>query len=390
MRATNAYHPSLRWFTLSLLLLISVIIAACGPAATPAPPAATQVPAQPTTASAEQYTLENPKGQRPTGYTDEKTDCSKKKKAPPWTIGVANYSLGNSWRVQMFAELQFAAKQDSRIKDLIITNADGNLAKEISDIEDLLNKGVDAILILPLTPDGIAPKVEQAYNSGIVTVVYNDRVNTTKFDSIVWVDEYKFGWIGGKWLHDKLGGKGNIVLLDGIAGTGTSELRASGALDALGSDVKVLARQPADWSYDKGKKAMEDLIAAYPKIDGVYSQGGAMSLGAVEALLAANRPLVPVTGEGYNGFLKFWYTHLKDGFSSIGPDEPTWQSVEALNTAIACLEGKTVDKYHELPLPVITDQNVGNYVRTDCPDDVWANTKMSRAAITELYKCSGQ
>lgn len=333
------------------------------------------------------YSITNPMGKKPAAWSGEKTNGAPFKKNPPWVIGVSNYSLGNSWRVHMFAELQYAADHDPRIKELVITNADGNLAKQVSDIEDLMARGVDGLLVLPLSSEGIAPSVEDAYDAGIPVVIYNNEIATKKFHSIVWVDEFKFGYIGGKWLNDKLGGKGNVVVLEGIAGTSTSDLRTQGALAAFDPGIKVLARQPAGWAYDKGKAAMEDFIAAYPKIDGVYSQGGAMSLGALEALQAAGKPLIPVPGEGYNGFLKFWQKNLDKGFTSIGPDEPTWQSVEALEQLSALLEGKTVEKWHEIPLPIITNDNLKDYVRPDCPDGVWANTKMSRETITKLYKC---
>ncbi len=336
------------------------------------------------------YSLENPMGKKPAKWSGEKVDCSKLKKDGPWTIGVSNFSMGNSWRVQMIKELEAAAKANTNIKELIITNADGNQAKQVSDIEDLMARGVNAILFLPLTPDGIVPQVEEAFSKGIVSIVYNNEINTDKFHSIVWADEFKFGYLGGKWLNDKLGGKGKIVMLSGIAGTSGSDLRASGAKAAFEPGIQILQEVYADWAYDKGKKAMEDLIAAYPQIDGVYSQGGAMSMGALEALQAANRKLVPVPGEGYNGFLKFWKTNLDKGFSSIGPDEPTWQSVEALNQAVSCLQGKTIAKWDELTLPLITDKSLDNYVRMDCPDDVWSNTKMTKDQITELYKCKAK
>jgi ribose transport system substrate-binding protein len=340
----------------------------------------------------EEYSWQNPKGKLPEFWSDEQTDCAALGLAadPPWTIGVANASLGNSWRVQMIKELEAAAARDDRIGDLIITNADGDLSKQISDIDDMIAAGVDAIMILPLSPDGIALSVEDAYNEGIVTIVFNDFVNTDKFHSILWVDEYKFGYIGGAWLNEQLGGEGKIVLLEGIAGMGVSDLRSEGALDALGDNIEVLARQPAGWAYDQAKVAMEDFISAYPgEINGVYSQGGAMSLAALDALQAAGMDLVPVPGEGYNGFLKFWASHLEDGFSSVAPDEPTWQSAAALDVAISCLEGQTIDKWTELPLPVITDETVNDYARFDCPDGVWANTLMDPEQITELYDCQG-
>jgi len=331
----------------------------------------------------------SPPSHKPDKWTAEKTDCKALglAKNPPWTIGVSNLGLGNSWRVQMIEELKAAAAKDSRIKEIVITNADNNLAKQISDIEDLRSRNVDGLLVTALSTDGLNSSVEEAYADHVATVVFDNRVSTDKFHGTVWADEYKFGWIGGNWLKEKLGGKGNIVMLDGVAGTTNNDERAQGALDAMGPGIKVLARQPAAWAYDKGKAAMEDLLSAYPKIDGVYSQGGAMSQGAVDALLAANRPLVPMPGEGYNGFLKTWVNDKAKGFSSVAPDDPTWSSARALELLTTCLSGGTIDKWTELELPVITDDTVSNYARMDCPDDVWSNTKMSREEITKLYKC---
>jgi len=378
---------SRRWVALVLAVVFVIALVGC---AQPAPEP-TEAPAEePAAESEEEYSVENPKGKKPSKWQPGQTDCGNMAKEPPWTIGVSNYSLGNSWRVQMFEELKAAAERDDRIEELIITNADGDISKQISDIEDLMARGVDAMLILPLSPEGIAPSVEDVYNAGIVTVIYNDVVETDQFHSIMWVDEYKFGYIGGAWLNEQLGGEGSIVVLEGIAGSGTSDLRTEGALDALDDDIEVLAQQPADWAYDKAKAAMEDFISAYPgEIDGVYSQGGAMSQASIDAFLAAGQEPVPVPAEGYNGFLKYWYANLENGFTSMAPDEPTWQSVAALEQATRCLEGETIDKWFELELPVITNETVEQYARCDCPDGVWSNTKMEPEAITELYDCEG-
>lgn len=384
---TNRFKSMIK--VILVVVFIAATIGACAQPVTPtqAPPP-TVAAVKPTAAPAEeQYSLQNPKGQKPAAWSDEKTDCAKFKKDPPWTIGVSNYGVQNTWRVQMMAELESAAKKDPRIKELIITNADGNVSKQVADIGDLLTKKIDLLLVLPVSSDGIVSAVDEVASAGIPVIVFNNELKGTNFQSMVWIDEYMFGWIGGKWLNEQLGGKGNVVILEGVAGTSTSDLRTAGAKDALGSGIKILAQQPADWAYDKGKKVMEDFIAAYPQIDGIYSQGGAMSLGAEEALLAAGRPLLPVPSEGNNGFLKFWKNHMAQGFSSIGPDEATWQSSEALSQGVACLEGKTIEKWHSLPLPVITDANIDQYLRTDCPDDLWANTKMTKEEVDVLYKC---
>ena len=85
---------------------------------------------------------QEPAPMRPSAWSDDKTDCSAFKKEPPWTIGVSNYSLGNSFRVQMFEELKFAAAKDSRIKEVVIT-------------EELILNGAQAILVYR-TPEEMA------------------------------------------------------------------------------------------------------------------------------------------------------------------------------------------------------------------------------------------
>jgi len=312
----------------------------------------------------------------------ERVDTRPYKKNPPWRIGFSNISVVNTWRVQMVAELKYEASKHP-IKQLLITDAGGNASKQISDIEDLLAKNVDALLVTPTSPDALVPVLTQAYHAGVVIIIFNAKVNTTNYTAFLAADEVEFGKIGGAWLNKQLHGKGNIVALDGIAGNSVSADRFNGAKSQFGPGIKILAHQPADWAYDKGKAVMENLLAAYPHIDGIYSQGGAMSQGAVEAILAANRPLVPITAEGSNGFLKIWAArHLH----SIGPDEPTWQSGLALQLAIKALQGQALVKFVPLPLPTITDATLHRYVRPDLPDSFWANTHLPEKVIDQLYK----
>jgi len=89
-----------------------------------------------------------------------------------------------------------------------------------------------------------------------------------------------------------------------------------------------------------------NLLAAHPQIDGVWSQGGEMTLGAMEAFQAAGRKMVPMTGEDNNGFLKAWQKLQPSGFTSIAVSKPTWISAEALRIAIDILQGKAVTKEH--------------------------------------------
>jgi ribose transport system substrate-binding protein len=398
---------------ISLLVIVSMLLAACGgEAATSTPvaaePTATTASAAadtPTTVTAEatattaEAAATNTTGTGASATTPttgaaagegEMNDTSKFKKAGPYKIGFSNISVVNSWRVQMVRELEQEKTLHPEITDLFITDAGGDVNKQIADVEDLLSKGIDALLLTPTSPDALVPVVQKALDTGIPVVVFNSGLTGGIETSFIGTDEVEFGYANGKWLMDQLKCKGQIIALDGIAGNSISEDRFKGLQKAIAecpdpSAVKILSRTPADWAYDKGKIATEQALAAYPQIDGVWSQGGAMTQGAMEAFEAANRPLVPMTGEDNNGFMKKWKELAPKGFKGIAASEPTWLSGEALKLALDALNGKPVPKKKLIPVPTITDANLDQYVRADLSDEYWTNSKLPADVAKKFY-----
>jgi len=316
----------------------------------------------------------------------EMVDTSQYAKEGPYTIGFSNISVVNSWRVQMVEELKAAAEANPDVAELHVTDAGGDINKQIADIEDLMAKGIDALLVTPASPTALIPVIEEVYDAGIPVIVFNSFLEGDGYTAFVGKDQVAFGYTGGKFIADALGGKGKIIALSGIAGNSITEDRWKGAQMAFeGTEIEVLGREFADWALDKGKIAAENLLAAHPEIDGVWSGGGAMTQGAIEAFLAAGRPLVPMSGEDNNGFLKLWVKYRDQGFSGIAPSEPTWVSVVALEQAIKALKGEPIEKKHWLPDQPINDVNLIDYVQPLKPDSLWANTRLPQAKIDELY-----
>lgn len=316
-------------------------------------------------------------------------------KGGPYKVALSNFSVGNSWRVQMVAEFEGACgelKRQGVISEYYITNADGDIAKQISDVRDMMTKGVDMIVITCASGSALTGVCDEAMEEGIKVVSFDNyleyedgKVHET---ARIGVDQVEFGKIGGKWLAEALGGKGNIIVLNGIAGTLGSEQRWSGAESELSrhSGIKVLGIGYGDWDYAKGKAAAEQLIAAYgDKINGVYSQGGAMTQGAIDAFNERGMKLVPMTGEANNGMLKAWKANQAKGFRSIGPDAPSYVSVDALKLALRAKEGQDVSGFHPFQFQMITDDNLDTYVKPDLPDSFWVFTHLSDAQIKALF-----
>ncbi len=307
-----------------------------------------------------------------------------------YIIGLSNYSLGNSWRVQMMEEARFEAANNPMIKELITTEANGDTAKQISDIEDLIARGVDAICITASNPKALVPVVDKAMAAGIVVVDFDNVVDTDNITSHIIVDQIDFGKVQAEWLVEAMGGKGNVVVFNGMKGTSVSAGRYAGALSVIDQypDIEIINVIYADWDFAKAKRAMENIIASNVSVDGVWSQGGAMSEAVVKAYYERGLAIPPVTGEDGNGFLKVWQNLQKEGnsFDSIATSMPTWISKKAMQVAIEALDGKSVMKEIVLPIPTINGDQLDEYVRPNLSDSFWCNSQLPDERVKALFE----
>lgn len=319
----------------------------------------------------------------------EWSDVAQYKKDPPYTIGWSINNAGISWRTEYIEEFnQHAKHYGDLIKETIILNADSDVNKQIADIEDLLAKGVDALIIDPQSPTALVPIVEKAYQTGIPVIIVNDNIETDQYTAFVSVDHFDFGKKGAEWLVEAMGGKGNLVILDGVAGMGVAIGRYEGAMSVISQypEIKVVAREYTSWSYDQSKIAMQNVLAAQPQIDGIWSTGGDSTLGAVEAFQEAERDLVPMTGEALNGYVKKWIELEPEGFSSVAPYMPTWLSASALDMAVKALIGFPVPKNTVYPTPTFYEEDIESIVRYDLPDSYWLGSLLPDDVIKEIFE----
>ncbi len=308
-----------------------------------------------------------------------------------WVIGYDSYFVGNTWSAQLEAEFLSAVEREGdRVADVVVTQSDNDAQTQISNLQSMVARGVDAIIVTPISPEGIAPVLEQAKAAGIVVVLSASGAKGDAYDSYVNVDDEEFGATGAQWLVDKLGGEGRILAVNGIAGIPTSDLRYAGAKAVFDANpgIEIVSTIDGGWDQATTKTAVESFLAANPDVDGVWSQGGSMTLGAIEAFEAAGVDLVPMTGEDSNGLLKKWQSLVDEGntaFDCIAVNKPTWISATALEHALDILDGVEVTKDDILDPEVIDSSNLEDYVRPDMPDSLWVNTKMTDDEITALF-----
>ncbi|WP_180900759.1 ABC transporter substrate-binding protein [Martelella soudanensis] len=305
-----------------------------------------------------------------------------------FTIGYDNYFNGNSWSVQLSKEFEAEAERHRDEVDVVYTESELKADKQVSNIEDMITRGVDAVILTPISPTAVIPVLKKAEAKGIRIVLLASTIRSDDYDALVTVDDVDFGKAGAEWLADKLDGKGRIIALNGISGISASDDRWTGAKAVFEEypDIEVISVVDAGWDYAKAKVAVSNLLAANPEIDGVWSQGGSMTLGAIDAFEAAQRPLVPMTGEDNNGYLKRWTALEADGFESVAPSKPTWLGSEALLVALDLLQGEEVEKNKVYDVPMITSENLGEFTRDDLSDSFWANTRLSDEQVRATFQ----
>ena len=193
-----------------------------------------------------------------------------------------------------------AAKQMNAVVVHYVPTKPDSIPEQMSQIEDVVVKKPDAIVFTPVDFKAMTPGIEKINAAGIPLVNITDRASSGKFVAYVGAHDYNLGLETSRFLFKAMGGKGNVVLLEGVKGTLTNTERVRGFNDALKEfpGVKLVAAQPANYQRLAALQVMENLMQAQRDIDGVFAANDAMATGAIEALDGANRKALVV---GING-----------------------------------------------------------------------------------------
>jgi ABC-type sugar transport system substrate-binding protein len=181
------------------------------------------------------------------------------------------------------------------VKQLLTTNANSQLSKQIADIQDMINKGAQALIVAPLNSDGLEPALAAARAKNIPVLTIDRKVNAAPckdFVAFLGSNFVEQGKRAADELAKALGGKGKVAILLGASGNNVTTDRTAGFVDELkvkAPDIQIVAQQTGEFARDKGQQVMEQIIQAQPDISGVYAENDEMALGAVVALRSAGK-----------------------------------------------------------------------------------------------------
>ncbi|MFC9174295.1 MULTISPECIES: substrate-binding domain-containing protein [Streptomyces] len=274
-------------------------------------------------------------------------------------VGMSLSTLNNPFFVQMKDGAQAEARKAGI--DLTVTDAQNDASQQANQLQNFTSSGVSSIIVNPVDSDAVGPGVRSANKADIPVIAADRGVNKADTATLVASDNVAGGKLAADALADELGGKGSIVILQGTAGTSASRERGAGFAEGLKAypDIKVVAKQPADFDRTKGLDVMTNLIQSHPGITGVFAENDEMALGAVKALGSKAGKSVSVVGfDGTPDGLKA--VEAGTLYASVA-QQPSELGRIAVQNAVKAAKGDTVEKTVKVPVKVVTRENVADF-----------------------------
>ncbi len=295
--------------------------------------------------------------------------------------------IGNDWQAEAANMVKAMAEHKSmRDKvDLTVQVAGPNAQRQIQQINAMVQQGAKAIVIYPISPTALNQVVKNACDKGVIVFAYDAEI-TEPCAYNTHIDQEEAGRVTAQWLVDRLGGKGNIVILTGVPGTSvdTQRTAAAKAVFAKHPGVHVIGEAVGMWSQAVARTELSKILATHNwnEIDGLWVQVGCDTAASMqdEAGIPDNKKK-PCAGEGANGHRIQMLpegtavegasgAYRPMGYPSISYASPPYSGGLALKLAVEKLEGKDVPKLTKLPLPVVTNETINL-----CKEGTWEEMK---------------
>lgn len=275
----------------------------------------------------------------------QKSDSSVKK------IGFIVSTLNNPFFVDLKSGIEERAKELGY--EVVVLDSQNDPAKEVSNMEDLTVKDVDIVLLNPVDSDSAVASVMIANNYELPVVTVDRAANGGEVVTHIASDNAVGGSMAAQYLIDQLGGKGNIVELEGTAGSSAARDRGQGFDNKIAeSNMNIIAKQIADFDRTQGLTVMENILQSKKDIDAVFAQNDEMALGAQKALEDMGMKDVLIVGfDATDDAVEA----VKNGtMAATVAQQPLLIGEVAVNAIDKILKGEKVDNFIPVELKLIT------------------------------------
>jgi ribose transport system substrate-binding protein len=277
------------------------------------------------------------------------------------TIALVVKTLNNPFFIEMQKGAEQAAKKLG--VNLVVQAADRevDVERQMQIIENLIERKVSALCITPSGSREIVPVIVKANRANIPVIIVDTRADEKalaaaggKIATFIGSDNFDGGKIAGAFLIEKLGGKGNVAVLEGIAGHETGDARLRGFREAMAGapGMTIVASQPANWERDQGFNVFQNLLQANPNITALFACSDLMALGATEAIAAAGKT-GKITVVGFDAQPEAREAIKLGRMAATVAQFPTRMGAIAVENAAKLLRGETIEPFTPVPIELV-------------------------------------
>lgn len=235
--------------------------------------------------------------------------------------------------------------------ELVVLDSQNDPAKELSNVEDILVRGVSVILINPTDSDAVSNAVRFANRADTPIITLDRAANHGDVTVHIASDNVGGGELAGNLIFEMFGGGANVIQLEGIAGTSAARERGLGFTSAVETfELNLLSSQPANFNRSMGLDVMENLLVSHQQVSAVFAQNDEMALGAVSAIKASGKDIAVV---GFDGTDDGIAAVKRGDMSATVAQQPKLIGEMGIDAAHKLVNGQVVEKYIPVPLKLI-------------------------------------
>ncbi len=304
-------------------------------------------------------------------------ESNAKKKVTNGTIGLSVSTQNNPFFVSLVDGAK--AEADKLGVELTVVDAGDDATKQVSDIEDLVSKGVSVLIVNPVDSDAVSGAVQAAKNQGIKVISVDRAVNGVEVDCEIASDNVAGAELATQFIVDTLGEGVKVAELQGIAGASAAIDRGQGFHNIADAKLTVVASQVANFDRTEGMTVMENMLQANPDIQAVFAANDEMALGAVEAISGANKDILVVGFDATDDAL----AAIRQGrMAGTIAQQPELIGSTSVANAVKLINGETIESKIPVEVTLVTIDNVDTF-NTKAPVEIVGNGGIGLSVSTQ-------
>lgn len=276
-------------------------------------------------------------------------------------IGVLMKTMSDAYSNKLGTAIEKYTKENYPNAEIFLMDGQADIAKQISQAEDVIAKQVDVILLNPQDADGSAQVLDLASDAGIPVVEVNTETTRTDYTSYIGSNDSEAGEIMGRFVTEQLDGEGQYAILEGEMGQSAQLLRYEGLENTILKEegMECIGVLSARWQRDKAMSTTEDWLGKYPDLKAVICENDDMAMGTLQAAEAQEKDIIIIGVDGIEDALKA----VKDGrLSGSVLQDSEGQASSAIDVAVKVGLGEEVESRYNVPFQLITAENIDDFL----------------------------